>query len=250
MRTLRTLASVRCQAMLAPTMPPPMITTSAVSICVGHCNRLRVARDVMAGDKPAERPPDLSPRRTRSTRRRKIGKILRVAPGNVAEAKAMMRRTGIHRAKAWCFHPWCIIERGRAMPTLSVVQILTASIAPVIVISGVGLLARELSETDPKSAQRRHLSEQLRLTNDRAHLLKRSMLYSSVCIFFVSLTILSLFAEQLLGSQRDFLALPFFALCLVSLVVAMYFSIRDITVSLAALELEVSERMRGELHVP
>ena len=154
------------------------------------------------------------------------------------------------------------------MLTFSVVQILTASIAPVIVISGVGLLllsisnrygraidrvrllARELSESDPESARRRHLTEQLRLTNDRAHILKRSMLYASICIFFVSLTILSLFAEQLLGFQKDFLALPFFAMCLVSLVVSMYFSIRDITVSLAALELEVSDQMRGDLHLP
>ena len=89
------------------------------------------------------------------------------------------------------------------MPTISVVQILTASIAPVIVISGVGLLllsisnrygraidrvrllTRDLSESDPESARRRHLTEQLRLTNDRAHILKRSMLYSSVCIFLV-----------------------------------------------------------------
>jgi hypothetical protein len=150
------------------------------------------------------------------------------------------------------------------MPTFSVVQILTASIAPVIVISGVGLLllsisnrygraidrvrslARDLGVADPESARRRHLAEQLRLTNDRAHLLKRSMLYASTCIFFVSLTILSLFAEQLLGLHRDFIALPFFALCLLSLVVSMYFSIRDITVSLAALELEVGDKMRGE----
>ena len=150
------------------------------------------------------------------------------------------------------------------MNTFSVVQIMTASIAPVIVISGVGLLllsisnrygraidrvrllAREMGESDPESARRRHLTEQLRLTNDRAHILKRSMLYASVCIFFVSLTILSLFAEHLVGLQRDFLALPCFAACLVCLVVSIYFSIRDISVSLAALELEVSERMRGD----
>ncbi len=154
------------------------------------------------------------------------------------------------------------------MNTFSVVQIMTASIAPVIVISGVGLLllsisnrygraidrvrllAREMAESDPESARRRQLTEQLRLTNDRAHILKRSMLYASVCIFFVSLTILSLFAEHLVGLQKDFLALPCFAACLVCLVVSIYFSIRDITVSLAALELEVSERMRGDLHLP
>jgi len=154
------------------------------------------------------------------------------------------------------------------MHTFSVVQILTASIAPVIVISGVGLLllsisnrygraidrvrklARELAESDPESARRRQLGDQLRLTNERAHILRRSMLYGSICIFFVSLTILSLFAEQLLGLQRDFMALPFFALCLISLVVSMYYSIRDITVSLSALELEVRDGMQGEIHLP
>ncbi len=52
--------------------------------------------------------------------------------------------------------------------------------------------------------------------------------------------------RTLIGLQRDFLALPCFAACLVCLVVSIYFSIRDITVSLAALELEVSERMRGD----
>jgi hypothetical protein len=154
------------------------------------------------------------------------------------------------------------------MPTFSVVQILTASIAPVIVISGVGLLllsitnrygraidrarllARELEESDVESARRRHLSDQLRHTNQRAHVLRSSMLYASSSIFFVSLTVLSLFAEQLMTLQKDFIALPFFALCLLSLVVSMYYSIRDITMSLSALELELSDRMRGELHLP
>lgn len=153
------------------------------------------------------------------------------------------------------------------MPTFSVVQILTASIAPVIVISGVGLLllsitnrygraidrsrllAQDLGESDPEGARRRHLSAQLHLTNERAHVLRSSMLYASTSIFFVSLTVLSLFAEQLLQLQRDFIALPSFALCLISLVVSMYYSIRDITVSLAALELEVSDRLRGESHL-
>lgn len=141
------------------------------------------------------------------------------------------------------------------MPTSSVVQILTASIAPVIVISGVGLLllsignrygraidrARalrtELDQSDPSSARVKHLSEQLHRTHQRARLLRASMTYASASIFFVSLTILSLFAEQVLTVHRDFIALPFFALCLVSLVVSVYYSIRDITLSLSAMEL-------------
>src|ERR1039457_3922044 len=68
------------------------------------------------------------------------------------------------------------------MPIHAVVQILTASIAPVIVISGVGLLLlsitnrygrvidrarllmRELQDSDPEGADVRHLEDQLRHT--------------------------------------------------------------------------------------
>lgn len=144
------------------------------------------------------------------------------------------------------------------MPTNSVVQILTASIAPVIVISGIGLLLlsitnrygraidrarllmRELQNTDPSSAHVRHLEEQLRHTHQRARLLRGSMVYSSVSIFFVTLTILSLFAQQVFRLPLDILALTFFALCMACLVISIAYSIRDITVSLAALEMELS----------
>lgn len=144
------------------------------------------------------------------------------------------------------------------MPTRSVVEILTASIAPVIVISGIGLLLlsitnrygraidrarmlmRELQNRDASHADLRHLEEQLSHTHQRARLLRSSMIYGSASIFFVSLTILSLFAEQVFGLHLDLVALPFFAACLVTLVISIYYSIRDITVSLAALEMEMS----------
>ncbi len=144
------------------------------------------------------------------------------------------------------------------MPTTSVVQILTASIAPVIVISGIGLLLlsitnrygraidrarllmRELANSDIGSANVRHLEEQLRHTHQRARLLRGSMIYSSASIFFVTLTVLALFADQVFQLHVDFVALPFFALCLLSLVISIYYSIRDITVSLSALEMEMS----------
>ena len=148
------------------------------------------------------------------------------------------------------------------MPTHSVVQILTASIAPVIVISGVGLLLLsitnrygraidrsralldELEHSDPASVRVRHFQEQLERTHQRARLLRASMTYASASILFVSLTIISLFFEQLLNLQRDFIGLPFFALCLLCLVASMYYSIRDITVSLGALELHIKSVTR------
>ncbi len=166
MSTLWQPSSVRCQAMLEPTIPPPIITTSAVCMVVGlEQQTLYSASTAGCCDRNG-------------------------SPGV---------RYG--RAGACC-----------SVPTNSVVQILTASIAPVIVISGIGLLLlsitnrygraidrarllmRELQNTDPSSAHVRHLEEQLRHTHQRARLLRGSMVYSSVSIFFVTLTILSLFA--------------------------------------------------------
>ncbi|MGA3054612.1 MAG: DUF2721 domain-containing protein [Candidatus Korobacteraceae bacterium] len=144
------------------------------------------------------------------------------------------------------------------MPIHAVVQILTASIAPVIVISGVGLLLlsitnrygrvidrarllmQELQDSDPEGADVRHLEDQLRHTHQRARVLRASMIFCSCSIFFVSLTILSLFAEQVFHLALDFVGLPFFALCLLSLVISIYYSIRDVVLSLTALELELS----------
>jgi len=149
------------------------------------------------------------------------------------------------------------------MPTSSVVQILTGSIAPVIVISGVGLvllsitnrygrvldraraLLKQLEQGDAATASEIRLDEQLQRTHRRAKLLRSSMIYGSASIFFVSLTILALFAEYILRVQFDFFALPCFALCLLCLVASLYYSIRDITVSMGALDLEINSVRAG-----
>lgn len=152
------------------------------------------------------------------------------------------------------------------MHSNSVVQILTGSIAPVIVISGIGLLLlsitnrygrtldrarallKELEHGDPADVQAMRHEEQLQHTYQRARILRSSMTFASASIFFVSLTILTIFAEFVLSVQRDYLAVPFFALCLICLVVSIWYSIRDITLSLGALELEidsVKSRMAG-----
>jgi hypothetical protein len=149
------------------------------------------------------------------------------------------------------------------MPISSVVQILTGSIAPVIVISGIGLLLlsisnrygraldrarallKQIEQGDTAAASAIHLDEQLQRTHRRARLLRSSMMYGSASIFFVSLTILVLFAEYILGVTLDYFALPCFALCLLCLVASLYYSIRDITVSMGALELEINSVREG-----
>ena len=142
-------------------------------------------------------------------------------------------------------------------PVAQLIRILSASIAPVIVISGVGLLLlsmtnrysrvlerareliRDLGETT-EAARRDLLLQEVRITHQRARILRFAIVLSSVSILFVAITVLSLFAEQLLGMTADYVSVPCFGLCLLSLLASLYCFIRDVTISLKALELEIS----------
>lgn len=135
-------------------------------------------------------------------------------------------------------------------------RILTASIAPVIVISGVGLLllsmtnryarvidsARNLMgeiEGSQEEARRRSLVEQVQIIYRRARILRSAMILSSVSILFVVITVLSLYAGQVLGVQVNYVSVPCFGVCLLALLVSLYYFIKDLTLSLNALELEI-----------
>ncbi len=136
------------------------------------------------------------------------------------------------------------------------IGILAASIAPVIVISGVGLLllsmtnrysrvidrarelVRELDKT--KVTERRQiLTEEVQIVYRRARLLRLAIILSSVSILFVAVTVLSLFAAQVFKVRIDYVSVPCFGLSLIALLGSLYFFIRDVGVSLVALELEI-----------
>ena len=137
------------------------------------------------------------------------------------------------------------------------IRILSASIAPVIVISGVGLLllsmtnrysrvidrARELIkdfEETGDDTHRQSLLEQVRITYHRGRILRISIILGSASILFVAITVLSIFAGQVLGAAVDYVSVPCFGLAILALVGSLYFFIQDVTISLKALELEIA----------
>ena len=92
----------------------------------------------------------------------------------------------------------------------------------------------------------RHVEDQLRLTHQRARLLRASMVFVLVQHFLRVAHHPVAVREQVFHLALDFVGLPFFALCLISLVISIYYSIRDVVLSLAALELELSSaRAKG-----
>jgi hypothetical protein len=141
-------------------------------------------------------------------------------------------------------------------PVVQLIRILSASIAPVIVISGVGLLllsmtnrysrvlerAREfINDLDgtEEAARRKCLVEQIRIIYRRARILRLAIILSSTSIFFVAVTVLALFAGQVFGVRADYVSVPCFGLCLLSLLASLYYFIKDVSISLKALELEI-----------
>jgi hypothetical protein len=143
-------------------------------------------------------------------------------------------------------------------PVVELIRIFPASIAPVIVISGVGLVllsmtnryshlidrARELiKELDAQDDQRRKiLADQVSLIYRRARLLRLAIMLSSASILFVALTVLSLFAGQVIGVVVDYVSVPCFGLGLLALLGSLFLFIRDVTTSLRALELDIRGR--------
>ena len=143
-------------------------------------------------------------------------------------------------------------------PVAQLIRILSASIAPVIVISGVGLVllsmtnryghvidrARELiKDLDTQNEQHRKLLvHQVQIIYHRARVLRLAIMLSSASILFVALTVLVLFAGQVIGATVDYVSVPCFGLCLLALLGSLFFFIRDVTISLRALELEITGR--------
>ena len=88
------------------------------------------------------------------------------------------------------------------------------------------------------------LAEQVRITYQRARTLRLAIILASSSILFVALTVLSLFAGQVLGVKVDYFSVPCFGLSLFALLGSVYFFIRDVGTSLMALELEIGSYTR------
>jgi len=139
---------------------------------------------------------------------------------------------------------------------VQLIRILSASIAPVIVISGVGLLLLSMTNRYSRVIERARdfikdldgtedherrscLVEQIRIIYRRARILRLAIILSSTSIFFVAITVLALFAGQVVGVKADYVSVPCFGLCLLSLLGSLYYFIKDVSISLTALELEI-----------
>jgi len=137
-----------------------------------------------------------------------------------------------------------------------VIPVLQVAVGPVILISGVGLLllsmtnrygrvidrSRVLGDEAHKSGQGRvHLTRQLQILLRRARLLRASITYGVVAVLCAAVLVIGLFLGSLFQVASAAFVVAMFAACMLSLIASLVCFLRDINLSLAALDLDIED---------
>jgi type VI protein secretion system component VasF len=136
----------------------------------------------------------------------------------------------------------------------SLTRVMQASISPVALISGVGLLI--LSQTNrlgrvmdrlrdvveerrSNAAADGNLSRQVDVLHRRTRILRASVTAAVLCALLAAVLVLLLFSSAVLGARLDLIALAIFAGSLLSLIVSLALFIFDLNLSLRAVQDEL-----------
>jgi hypothetical protein len=139
------------------------------------------------------------------------------------------------------------------------IPVLQIAIAPVILISGVGLLLLSLTNRFGRAvdrtrqihdqmhaaaalADRQRLAVQVRVIYQRARLIQFAIVMGALSALFAALLILTLFLTALMKLNGAGLISLIFICCLLSLVACLIAFIMDIRLSLKALKLELTHQ--------
>ena len=134
------------------------------------------------------------------------------------------------------------------------IPILQMSVGPVIVISGVGLLllsmtnrygrvidrSRQLAEAVRRACETdfERQSTELKILLRRARILRTAIAFASASELLAALLIISLFVNGLFHFEDALLCALLFTSCMGALVLSLIWFLRDINLSLHALEVE------------
>ncbi|WP_285906271.1 DUF2721 domain-containing protein [Pseudodesulfovibrio pelocollis] len=148
------------------------------------------------------------------------------------------------------------------METTTLVTILQASIAPFVLISGIGLLLlsmtnriarptdliRRLLDMLPSAPERdvKFLLDQVVVLRKRCSIMRWAIFFSILAIIFVSCVMLLLYASLLFEVPLHFWVEVLFGGSLISLIVSLLYLLEDIRITLRSLDLEI-ERRKGSL---
>ena len=137
-----------------------------------------------------------------------------------------------------------------------VVPVLQISVGPVILISGVGLLllsmtnrygrvidrSRVLGDATRKSSDPgNHSWQQLDILLQRAKLLRISIIFGVTSVLCAALLMIGLFVGSVIHFSPAAYVIAMFSACMASLIVSLVYFLRDVNLSLAALDLDMED---------
>lgn len=141
------------------------------------------------------------------------------------------------------------------MNPVNLLAVIQAAIAPVVLISGVGLLLLTLSARLGRivdrtrlvaaelhaaaEAERGGLGHQLAVLRHRARLIRLALSLSAGAVALIGLLITLLFLGLVLGWNVTLVCTLLFVAALTCVVVAMFVFVRELSESLVALELSI-----------
>jgi hypothetical protein len=139
------------------------------------------------------------------------------------------------------------------------IPILQASVSPVIMISGVGLLilsmtnrfgrvidrSRQLGDALNHAPQqeRERLKPQLEILFRRARLLRAAITFATLSVLVAAVLVVALFLAAFLNVEVVLLVAILFIACLLSLIISLLAFLQDINLSLVALKLELGQKL-------
>lgn len=146
------------------------------------------------------------------------------------------------------------------MELTDVIPILQVAVGPVILISGIGLLllsitnrygrvidrSRFLGDGLRKSGELGgHVSRQLDILLRRARLLRTSIICGVTAVLCTAVLIIGIFAGSLVRFPVASFVVAMFSACMLSLVGSLVCLLRDVNLSLAALDLDVEDARKS-----
>ncbi len=145
-------------------------------------------------------------------------------------------------------------------PNEDFIRILHASVAPCVLISGIGLLllsivnrlgrpidrirllCREMEKADANAAPL--IRDQILILFRRCRYLQASVAFAIASIFFASIIILLLFAGFVVNIPVQSLAKLFFTSSIISLIISLIFFLLDISTTLRSVAIEIKKTLK------
>lgn len=146
------------------------------------------------------------------------------------------------------------------MPESQTANVLAIAVAPVFLISGIGMLLnimsmrygrvidrtrfllREGDRIYKKEISGDHLSYELRVLYERARYLRFTVIFASAAIFCVSMTIFFAFAEKIFAVPLPHFATGFFLVALICLLISLVLLMRDFHKSMVLIKHDLKAR--------